>query len=204
MPIVDSAQRRITFKLVYEGPPFSGKTANLERIHADLRASEKSPIWSPSPEADRMLFLDVTPLQMGPIDGMTVRFQLATVPGREQFSASRKLVLRGVSGIVFVADSSPDAMPRNRAALETLEANLDLARVPHVFQWNKRDVPDALPFAELDALDRFGAPRIDAVARTGQGVFETLRELARRVLVSWRNDLDADLDHMQGSNGATG
>jgi signal recognition particle receptor subunit beta len=188
MPQINVAKREIICKLVYYGPGVSGKTTNLQVVHKRAPLGRKSELVSVATEGDRTLFFDYMPLELGTVAGMKVKLQLYTVPGQEYYNATRELVLRGADGVVFVADSQADLMDKNQASLANLEENLlqqgvRLRDLPVVLQWNKRDMPDALPVETLEReLNRHGWPSVAAIAVTGEGVFPTLRKLAQLVL----------------------
>lgn len=185
---INFAKREINCKLVYYGPGLSGKTTNLEVVHKKAPASKKGELTSIATEGDRTLFFDYMPLELGKVGGMNTKFQLYTVPGQVYYNATRKLVLQGADGVVFVADSQPDKMDENLESFQNLEENLreqglDPKTIPMVLQWNKRDLPNVLTPEELDAkMNKYGAPTFEAVAVTGDGVFPTLKKLAQIVL----------------------
>lgn len=185
---INFAKREINCKLVYYGPGLSGKTTNLEVVHKKAPASKKGELTSIATEGDRTLFFDYMPLELGKVGGMNTKFQLYTVPGQVYYNATRKLVLQGADGVVFVADSQPDKMDENLESFQNLEENLreqglDPKTIPMVLQWNKRDLPNILPVEELDKrMNKYGAPTFEAVAVTGDGVFPTLKKLAQIVL----------------------
>ena len=185
---INFAQKQINAKIVYYGPGMSGKTTNLEVVHKRAPDTNRGDLTSISTDGDRTLFFDYMPLDLGMIAGMRTSFQMYTVPGQVYYNSTRKLVLQGVDGVIFVADSSPGAMEANLESLKNLEENLNeygksLATMPHVVQFNKRDLPGALSVEELSkALNTHNAPYFEAVAATGQGVFPTLKGLASLVL----------------------
>ncbi len=185
---INFAQKQVSAKIVYYGPGMSGKTTNLEVIHQRAPEQNKGELTSISTDGDRTLFFDFMPLDLGTVAGMKTSFQIYTVPGQVYYNSTRKLVLQGVDGVVFVADSSAAMMEENLESLRNLEENLNeygksLASLPHVIQFNKRDLPDALSAEQLgQALNVHGAPCFEAVANTGQGVFPTLKALAACVL----------------------
>ncbi|MBL8692862.1 MAG: GTPase domain-containing protein [Planctomycetes bacterium] len=187
---INFAMKEVNCKVVYYGPGMSGKTTNLEIVHKKAPEQHRGELTSISTDGDRTLFFDFMPLDLGTIAGMRTKFQLYTVPGQVYYNSTRKLVLQGVDGVIFVADSDPSKMQENLESLANLEENLreygkELKNLPHVLQWNKRDLPGAAPLAELQAkLNRYGAPSFEAVARTGEGVFPTLKALAASVLES--------------------
>ena len=186
MSFINFAAREINCKLVYYGAGLGGKTTNLQYIFDN--APNKGKMISLATESDRTLFFDFLPLDLGTVRGFKTRFHLYTVPGQVFYDASRKLILRGVDGVVFVADSQEERMDANIEAIENLEENLkdhgyDFKNVPYVLQLNKRDLPNALPVSEITPqLVRKGEPVYEAVAYKGTGVFETLKEVARMVL----------------------
>ncbi len=187
MSFINFAAREINCKLVYYGAGLGGKTTNLQYIFDN--APNKGKMISLATESDRTLFFDFLPLDLGTVRGFKTRFHLYTVPGQVFYDASRKLILRGVDGVVFVADSQEERMDANIEAIENLEENLrdhgyDFLKVPYALQLNKRDLPNALALEELKKqLVRKGEPVFEAVAYKGIGVFETLKEVARLVLV---------------------
>ena len=188
MSLINYASREINCKLVYYGPGLGGKTTNLEYIYEKVSPSSKGKMISLATETERTLFFDFLPVDLGTIRGFKTRFHLYTVPGQVYYNASRKLILKGVDGVVFVADSQIERMEANIESLDNLKVNLkeqgyDLAKIPYVVQYNKRDVPNAAPLAELRRLlNPGGAPEFEACATTGQGVFETLKAVAKGVL----------------------
>jgi signal recognition particle receptor subunit beta len=185
---INYAAREINCKLVYYGPGLGGKTTNLQFIYSRVEPSTKGKLISLATETERTLFFDFLPLELGTIRGFKTRFHLYTVPGQVFYDASRKLILRGVDGVIFVADSQIERIESNIDSLENLEANLaeqnlTLERLPFVLQYNKRDLPNVVPIEELQAaLNPRKAPWFEACARTGIGVFETLKGAAKLVL----------------------
>jgi mutual gliding-motility protein MglA len=188
MSLVNYSTREITCKVVYYGPGRSGKTSNLQYVHAFLPEDRKGPMVSLATETDRTLFFDFLPLDLGTISGFRTRMQLYTVPGQVYYNATRKLVLRGADGVVFVADSQPEQFDDNIDSLRNLHENLleediDLRGFPTVLQYNKRDLPGVVPIAALDdELNFRNVPSFPAAAVTGEGVFETLRAISLLVL----------------------
>src|SRR5450759_2991712 len=166
MSVVNYGTREITCKIVYYGPGRSGKTTNLQYIYSQLPEERKGKMVSLATDTDRTLFFDFLPLDLGTISGFATRFQLYTVPGQVYYAATRKLVLNGVDGLVFVADTQTARLDANLESLDDLNANLadqgrKLSALPHAFQWNKRDLPDVAPLDELDRrLNLFGAPSV--------------------------------------------
>jgi small GTP-binding protein len=188
--IVNYATREITCKIVYYGPGRSGKTSNLHYIHAQVPGDRKGKMISLATQTDRTLFFDFLPLDLGSISGFTTKFQLYTVPGQVYYQATRKLVLQGADGVVFVADSQRRQLAESVESMQDLHANLaehglDARSVPLVIQYNKRDLPSDLltPVADLrDALNFREVPDFEADALHGPGVFETLRGISELVL----------------------
>jgi hypothetical protein len=192
MTFINYASKEINCKIVFYGPGLGGKTTNLQYIYTKTAPEAKGKMISLATEADRTLFFDFLPLDLGSIRGFTTRFHLYTVPGQVFYDASRKLILKGVDGVVFVADSQEERFEANLESIENLKQNLreqgyDIARIPWVIQYNKRDLPNAVELEKLRAsLNPAGAvPDFEASAATGKGVFETLKALAKLVL----NDL---------------
>jgi mutual gliding-motility protein MglA len=187
---INFALKEVNCKIVFYGPGMSGKTTNLEIVHQKAPEENKGELTSISTDGDRTLFFDFMPLDLGTIAGMRTKFQLYTVPGQVYYNSTRKLVLQGVDGVIFIADSDPDKAAENIESYQNLienlaEYNKDIRELPHVIQYNKRDLPNALPVTELDRqLNKFGVPTFEAVARTGEGVFPTLKTLAGMVLES--------------------
>ena len=187
---INFALKEVNCKVVFYGPGMSGKTTNLEIVHQKAPEEHKGELTSISTDGDRTLFFDFMPLDLGKIAGMQTKFQLYTVPGQVYYNSTRKLVLQGVDGVIFIADSNPDKMAENIESYENLIENLteygkDVRELPHVIQYNKRDWPNALSVEEMDRqLNKFGVPTFEAVANTGEGVFPTLKTLAGMVLQS--------------------
>lgn len=188
MSLVNYSTREITCKIVYYGPGRSGKTSNLQYVHAFVPDERKGPMVSLATETDRTLFFDFLPLDLGTISGFRTRMQLYTVPGQVYYNATRKLVLRGADGVVFVADSQREQYNENIDSLRNLhenllEENVDLVSFPTVIQYNKRDLPGVMPIAELDDILNFrGVPSFPAAAVSGDGVFDTLKSVSQLVL----------------------
>jgi signal recognition particle receptor subunit beta len=185
---INFASREINCKIVYYGAGLGGKTTNLQWVFERTAAKSGGKMLSLATETDRTLFFDFLPLELGTVRGFKTRFHLYTVPGQVFYDASRKLILRGVDGVVFVADSQEERMDANEEALDNLQANLkdhgyDFATIPYALQLNKRDLPNILPAEKLKAaLCLKGEPVFEAVAVQGVGVFETLKEVGRQVL----------------------
>ncbi len=188
MSTVNPLAREISAKIVYYGPGLSGKTTTLQKIHANVRPDSRGQLISLSTEGDRTLFFDFLPLRIEQVHGLTLRLQLYTVPGQVFYDATRKLVLNGADGVVFVADSQEAARDSNAESISNLETNLselgiDLRHFPLVVQYNKRDLPTALPVAELRReLNRVGVPEFETVASRGEGLLPALREITRLVV----------------------
>src|SRR5262245_53506756 len=189
MAFINYSAREINCKLVYYGPGLCGKTTNLKRIYERTADEAKGKMISLATETDRTLFFDFLPLALGEIRGFKTRFHLYTVPGQVFYDASRKLILKGVDGVVFVADSQEERFEANLESLDNLKENLreqgyDINKVPWVIQYNKRDLPNAVSLEELrQALNPDGKIQdFEASASSGDGVFETLKALAKLVL----------------------
>jgi len=185
---INFGQREVSCKVVFYGPGMSGKTTNLEIIHKKAPKDAVGEMVSIATETDRTLYFDFLPLDLGQVAGMRTKFQLYTVPGQIYYNATRKLVLQGVDGVIFVADSNPEKMAENLESLQNLrdnlaEMNLTLDDVPLVIQYNKRDLPNAMSVADLNAqINPMGVPTHEGVAREGKGVFATLKEISRLVI----------------------
>ena len=192
MTFINYAAREINCKIVYYGPGLCGKTTNLQYIYDRTNPAAKGKLISLATETDRTLFFDFLPLDLGTVRGFKTRFHLYTVPGQVFYDASRKLILKGVDGVVFVADSQEARMDANVESLQNLEKNLidhgfDLQAIPYVLQLNKRDLPTAISAEELYRQLNFkGEPTFEATAPTGQGVFDTLKAVAKQVLMELR------------------
>lgn len=188
MSFINYSSREINCKIVYYGPGLCGKTTNLQYIYNKTSPSAKGKMISLATETERTLFFDFLPLSLGEIRGFKTRFHLYTVPGQVFYDASRKLILKGVDGVVFVADSQVERMEANQESLENLRDNLkeqayDIERIPLVLQYNKRDLPNAAPVDDLSRLlNHLQRAEFSAVATRGEGVFDTLKEIAKGVL----------------------
>ena len=188
MTFINYASREINCKIVYYGPGLGGKTTNLQYIYDSTATHAKGKLISLATETDRTLFFDFLPLELGTVRGFKTRFHLYTVPGQVFYDASRKLILKGVDGVIFVADSQVERMDANVEAIENLETNLktqgyDLSAIPYVLQLNKRDLPNVATVDEMKRLlVRKNEPVFEAVAAKGPGVFETLKGVAKLVL----------------------
>ena len=192
MTFINYVAREINCKIVYYGPGLGGKTTNLQYVYDITNADNKGKMISLATETERTLFFDFLPLDLGEIRGFKTRFHLYTVPGQVFYDASRKLILKGVDGVVFVADSQSERLDANIESLQNLKDNLkeqgfDIAKIPYALQLNKRDLPDVMPVPELTKLLQIkGEPTFEAVAPRGVGVLETLKAVARLVLVELR------------------
>jgi signal recognition particle receptor subunit beta len=189
MSFINNSSREINSKIVYYGPGLCGKTTNLHYIYKKTNPDSKGKMISLATETERTLFFDFLPLALGEIRGFKTRFHLYTVPGQVFYDASRKLILKGVDGLVFVADSQVERMEANVESVENLRINLaeqgyNLDAVPYVVQYNKRDLPNAVPVAEMKkALNPRGVPDFEAIASDGTGVFDTLKAIAKQVIM---------------------
>ena len=189
MSFINYSSREINCKIVYYGPGLCGKTTNLQFIYKKTRPESKGKMITLATETERTLFFDFLPLSLGDIKGFKTRFHLYTVPGQIFYDASRKLILKGVDGIVFVADSQIERADANVESFENMKENLieqgyNLKSIPYVIQYNKRDLPNAIPVDELKkVLNAEGVPDFEAVASEGVGVFETLKTVVKLVLV---------------------
>src|SRR6202521_3466785 len=188
VPFINFPAREINCKLVYYGPGLGGKTANLQWIYDNTGSDKKGKMISLATETDRTLFFDFLPLDLGTVRGFKTRLHLYTVPGQVFYEASRKLILKGADGVVFVADSQEERLDANLETLENLkehleEHKLNFATIPYVLQLNKRDLPNARSLKELTRqIQKKGEPVLEGVAIQGVGVFETLKEVAKLVL----------------------
>ncbi len=191
MSFINYASREINCKIVYYGPGLCGKTTNLQYVYNKTAEESKGKMISLATETERTLFFDFLPLALGEIRGFKTRFHLYTVPGQVFYDASRKLILKGVDGVVFVADSQEERLDANIESLENLKDNLeeqgfDIEKIPFVIQYNKRDLPNVTSVEELSSLlNPRRVPELGACAMSGEGVFETLKAIAKLVL----NDL---------------
>ena len=192
MSFINYAAREINVKIVFYGPGLGGKTTNLQYIFERSNPQQKGKLISLATETDRTLFFDFLPLDLGSVRGFKTRFHLYTVPGQVFYDASRKLILKGVDGVIFVADSQEARMDANAESMRNLEENLtengfDLKTIPYVLQFNKRDLPTAVAVDTMyRALNFKGEPTFEAVATQGMGVFETLKAVAKQVLYELR------------------
>jgi hypothetical protein len=192
MSFINYSSREINCKIVYYGPGLCGKTTNLQYIHQKTAPDARGKMISLATETERTLFFDFLPLALGEIRGFKTRFHLYTVPGQVYYDASRKLILKGVDGVVFVADSQVERTEANLESVENLQTNLqeqgyDLTKIPYVVQYNKRDLPNAASLEELRSLvNPMKVPDFEAVAPVGTGVFETLKQVAKLVITELR------------------
>ena len=192
MSFINYSSREINCKIVYYGPGLCGKTTNLQYIYNKTSPDAKGKMISLATETERTLFFDFLPLSLGEIRGFRTRFHLYTVPGQVFYDASRKLILKGVDGVVFVGDSQIERMEANIESLDNLRQNLaeqgyDLDKLPYVVQLNKRDLVNSAPLEELtEVLNPTGVPQFEAVATKGTGVFDTLKAVAKQVLTELR------------------
>lgn len=196
MSFVNYHTKEINCKIVYYGPGLGGKTTNIQYIYQKTSSNNKGQMITLNTENERTLFFDFLPLDLGEIRGFKTRFHLYTVPGQVFYEASRKLILRGVDGLVFVADSQVERMEANLESYHGLERNLteqgyDISKVPMVMQWNKRDLPNIVPVEDLQhQLNKRNFPAFEAVATNGQGVFETLKMVSKSVLLNIKGGLE--------------
>jgi len=192
MTFINYAAREINCKIVYYGPGLGGKTTNIQWIHQKTREESKGKLISLATETDRTLFFDFLPIELGTIRGFKTRFHLYTVPGQVFYDASRRLILKGVDGVVFVADSQEMRRDANVEAIDNLRINLndngyDLTELPYVLQFNKRDLPGAMAADEMTQELRLREePIFEAVATRGDGVFDTLKSIIKLVLADLR------------------
>ncbi len=188
MSLINYAGREINCKIVYYGTGLGGKTTNLEYVYSKVNPDAKGKMISLATETERTLFFDFLPIDLGDVKGFKTRFHLYTVPGQVYYNASRKLILKGVDGVIFVADSQAERMEANIEAMHNLYENLDsygydLTTIPFAMQYNKRDLPNAMPMDDLRAqLNPMGVPDFEGVAIEGQGVFETLGSVSKMVV----------------------
>jgi mutual gliding-motility protein MglA len=188
MSMINYASREINCKIVYYGPGLGGKTTNIEYVYEKVAPTTRGKLISLATESERTLFFDFLPVDLGTIRGFKTRFHLYTVPGQVYYNASRKLILKGVDGIVFVADSQRERLDANIESMHNLYENLteyglDLKEIPFVVQYNKRDLPTAVPVPELEAiLNPMQVPSFEAVGTRGVGVFDTLKAVSKQVI----------------------
>ncbi len=192
MSFINYASREINCKIVYYGPGLCGKTTNLQYVYQKTAPEAKGKMISLATETERTLFFDFLPLALGEIRGFKTRFHLYTVPGQVFYDASRKLILKGVDGVVFVADSQEERLDANIESMENLKVNLEeqgyqLEKIPFVIQYNKQDLPNTTSVEELrNLLNPDSVPEFQACATTGEGVFETLKAVAKLILIDMK------------------
>ncbi len=197
MSFVNYQTKEINCKIVYYGPSLGGKTTNIQYVYQKTSGGLKNDLVTLNTENERTLFFDFLPLELGEIRGFKTRFHLYTVPGQSFYEASRKLILRGVDGIVFVADSQVERMEANIESYENLKKNLigqgyNIEKIPLVMQWNKRDLPNRVDTTELERkINELNCSSFDAVAIQGNGVFETLKAVSKLVLMNLRGGVEA-------------
>jgi len=195
LSFLNYSTREINFKIVYYGPGLSGKTTNIKYIYEKVKNDNKGKLVSLATETERTLFFDFFPLDLGTIKDYKVRFHLYTVPGQIYYSASRKLILRGVDGLVFVADSQTERFEANIESIQDMLENLsdykiDFATIPYILQLNKRDLPNVTPANELiAALRKKNEPVLEGVASRGDGVVETLKAISKLIMVEVKNKI---------------
>ena len=188
MSLINYASREINCKIVYYGTGLGGKTTNLEYVYSKVNPDAKGKMISLATETERTLFFDFLPIDLGEVKGFKTRFHLYTVPGQVYYNASRKLILKGVDGVIFVADSQAERMEANIEAMHNLYENLesygyDLTNIPFAMQYNKRDLPNAKSMGDLRSqLNPMGVPDFEGVAIEGRGVFETLGAVSKMVV----------------------
>ncbi len=196
MSFVNYHTKEINCKIVYYGPGLGGKTTNIQHVYQKTSSDNKGRMVTLNTENERTLFFDFLPLDLGEIRGFKTRFHLYTVPGQVFYESSRKLILRGVDGIVFVADSQVEKLEANLESFESLKSNLveqgyDIENLPLVMQWNKRDLPNITPTQELSKkLNKLNFPEFEASAVNGDGVFETLKMISKLVLMNIKGGLN--------------
>ncbi len=196
MSFVNYVTKEVNCKIVYYGPGLGGKTTNIQYVYQKTSGDHKGNMITLNTENERTLFFDFLPLDLGEIRGFKTRFHLYTVPGQVFYEASRKLILRGVDGVVFVADSQVERMEANLESMKSLEKNLleqgyDIEKIPFVIQWNKRDLPNTTSVKDLSkALNKWGVPEFEASAVKGNGVFDTLKSISKLVLMNLKSGLN--------------
>lgn len=188
MSFINYNAKEIHCKIVYYGPSLGGKTTNIQWVYQSLAADQRSKLVALNTEIERTLFFDFLPLEVGEIRGFQTRFHLYTVPGQVIYDASRKLILKGLDGVVFVVDSQADRLEENIASMKNLEKNLeqqgyDIKEVPLLIQYNKRDLPNSLPISELRKhINKYNSPEIEATAFEGRGVLESFKHVSKNVI----------------------
>lgn len=195
MSFVNYHSKEVNCKIVYYGPGLGGKTTNIQHVYKKTSGDLKGKMVSLNTDNERTIFFDFLPLDLGEIRGFKTRFHLYTVPGQVFYESSRKLILRGVDGIIFVADSQVERMEDNIASFNSLIENLedhgyDVSTLPLVMQWNKRDLPNVVPIEEMSTiLNKYKSPEFSASAVTGEGVFETLKMSSKLVLMNLKSGI---------------
>jgi hypothetical protein len=188
MSFINYNAKEIHCKVVYYGPSLGGKTTNVQWVYQQTANDQNTKLVAVNTDVERTLFFDFLPLNVGDIRGFKTRFHLYSVPGQVVYDASRKLILKGLDGVVFVADSQVERMDENLEALKNLERNLeqqgyDIREIPLVMQYNKRDLPNVASLAEMrSALNLYNAPEVEACASEGKGVFESLKIVSKSIL----------------------
>jgi signal recognition particle receptor subunit beta len=188
MSFINSNAKEIHCKIVYYGPSLGGKTTNIQWIYQKTNPDQRSDLMNIDTENERTIHFDFLPLAIGDIRGFKTRFHLYSVPGQIVFDSTRKLIIKGIDGVVFVADSQADRMEENLQSLRNLETNLkqqgyDIKQIPMVIQYNKRDLSGALPLSDLrSALNKYNVPDFEAVAAKGEGVFESLTTISKMII----------------------
>lgn len=188
MSFINHQAKRIHCKIVYYGPSLGGKTTNMQWVYSEVAGQEKSDMFSLPGDVERTLFFDFLPLHVGEIRGFETRFHLFSVPGQVVYDSLRRPLIRGLDGVIFVADSQSERMEENIQALDNLEKNLEmqgynLNEIPLAIQYNKRDLPNALPVADLrTALNRFNAPDFEGMANQGRGVLEPFKTVSKAII----------------------
>lgn len=188
MSFINYNAKEIHCKVVYYGPSLGGKTTNIQWVYQQTNEDQKSKLVALNTDIERTLFFDFLPLNIGEIRGFKTRFHLYTVPGQVVYDASRKLILKGLDGVIFVADSQNERMDENIEAFRNLERNLeqqgyDIKEIPLIIQYNKRDLPNAASIEDLrSALNPYNAPEFEATASEGRGVFESLKSASKSII----------------------
>ena len=188
MSLVNPETKEIICKIVYYGPSLGGKTTNVQRIFHETSEEQEGKLEALDAETERTLFYDFLPLDVGEIRGYKVRFHVFSVPGQVVYDASRKLIMKMLDGIIFVADSQKERMEENISSLRNLEVNLkqqglDITEIPLVIQYNKRDLENAMPVETMrKELNKYNAPEFEAIAQDGAGVFESLNSLSKSII----------------------
>lgn len=188
MSFINYNAKEIHCKVVYYGPSLGGKTTNIQWVYQKTAEDQKSKLVALNTDIERTLFFDFLPLNIGDIRGFKTRFHLYTVPGQVVYDASRKLILKGLDGVIFVADSQVERMDENLESLRNLQINLeqqgyDIREIPLIMQYNKRDLPNVASLAELrSALNPYNAPEIEGCASEGRGVFESLKTVSKSII----------------------